>query len=115
MTNQKLQSCIDACIECGQECDNCATECLHEEDIALMVQCIETDRVCAEACYATARLLSVGGEYASAFCQACAEICDACAKECEKHAEHGIAHCARCSASCRRCANECRSVAVMSN
>jgi len=113
MINQKLQSCIDACIACGQECDNCATECLRDKDVAAMLRCIELDRTCAEACYATARLLSFDSKYATAFCQACATICEACASECEKHAQHGVAHCERCSAACRRCATECRTIAAI--
>ena len=83
MSHERFQSCIDACLECATECDHCATECLHEKDIAKMARCIEIDRECAQACYAAARLMGIGGQHAAAFCNACAEICDACAEECE--------------------------------
>lgn len=77
----------------------------------MLAKCIELDRECAEACYAAARLMSIGGEYAAAFCHTCTEICDACAEECEKHAEqHGMEHCKRCAEACRNCAEECRTM-----
>jgi hypothetical protein len=73
-----------------------------------MARCIALDRECAEACYASARLMATGGEHADLFCQACAEICEACADEC---ARHEAAHCQRCAEECRRCAEECRAMA----
>ena len=88
------------------ECDRSATECLHEKDISMLVRCIELDRECAEACYASAKLMGIGGEHATLFCHSCAEICDVCAEECEKHAEH----CRRCAEACHRCAEECRAI-----
>jgi hypothetical protein len=111
MSHERFQNCIDACIACATECDHCATECLNEKDVAMLTLCIELDRECAEACYATARLMAIGGEHATLFCHACAELCDACAEECEKHAEHGMDHCRKCAEACRKCADECRSMA----
>lgn len=108
MSHERFQSCIDACLECATECDHCATECLREKDVSKMARCIELDRECAEACYASARLMGIGGQHAAAFCNACADICDACAEECEKHK---MDHCKRCAEACRRCAEECRSMA----
>jgi hypothetical protein len=108
MSHERFQSCIDACLECATECDHCATECLKEDNVKMMARCIEIDRECAEACYASARLMGIGGEHAALFCNACAEICDACAEECEKHE---MDHCKRCAEACRRCAEECRAMA----
>lgn len=73
----------------------------------MMARCIELDRQCALVCASAAQLMSIGGEYASLICTACAEICDACAQECEKH---DIEHCQRCAEACRRCAEECRAM-----
>ena len=97
MNREKFQSCIDACLGCAAECDGCATACLDEKDVAMLTRCVKLDRECAEACYATARLMGMGGEYSSLFCHVCAEICEACAEECEKHAEKGMDHCRRCA------------------
>lgn len=68
MSHERFKSCIDACLACATECDHCASECLHEKDVATMVRCIELDRECAQACYAAARLMGLGGEHATAFC-----------------------------------------------
>ena len=108
MNNEKYQSCIDACLACALQCDRCATACLGESDVAMMVRCIELDRECVEACYASARLMGLGGEHASLFCTACAEICEACAQECSKHE---MDHCKQCAEECRQCAEEYRSMA----
>ncbi|MBT1706089.1 four-helix bundle copper-binding protein [Chryseosolibacter indicus] len=110
MNQERVQSCIDACLACARECDSCATACLNEEDITMLARCIELDRECAEACYATARLMGMGGEHYALFCHACAEICEACAEECEKHVEHGMDHCKACAEACRKCADECRAM-----
>lgn len=82
--------------------------CLSEKDVAMMARCIQLDRECAEACYAAARLMAIGGEHAAAFCNACAEICEACAEECRKH---NMDHCQTCAEACRECAQECRTMA----
>lgn len=111
MSHEKFQSCIDACLQCATECNHCATMCLSEEDVAKMARCIQLDRECAEACYAAARLMGIGGEHAAAFCNACAEICEACAAECEKH---DMDHCQQCAEACRECAKECRTMARVS-
>ena len=108
MIDEKFKSCIDACLACAMQCEHCATACLREEDMAMKARCIELDRECAEACYASARLMAIGGEHANLFCKVCAEICDACADECSKHTDE---HCQQCAEECRRCAEECRSMA----
>jgi len=105
MINTKFQSCIDTCLSCATLCEYCASECLGEKDVAMMARCIELDRECAEACYASARLMAIGGEHAHMFCYSCAEICDDCADECEKHNPE---HCKRCADECRKCADACR-------
>jgi hypothetical protein len=111
MNHERMKGCIDACIKCALECENCVTACLHENEIAMMTRCIQLDRECAEACYASARLMSLGGEHATLFCQACAEMCDVCAEECDKHGKNGMEHCRRCAEACRTCAEECRAMA----
>jgi hypothetical protein len=111
MNQKQMQSCIDACLACAIECEQCATACLNEKEPGMLLRCITLDRECAEACYASAKLMAIGGEHAAIFCHACAELCDACADECEKHAENGMDHCRKCAEVCRRCTEECRSMA----
>ena len=110
MKYERYQTCIDACLECATECEHCATSCLNEKDVTMLTRCIQLDRECAEACYASARLMGMGGEHALLLCHACAEICEVCAEECEKHAAHGMKHCRVCAEACRQCAEECRAM-----
>ena len=74
----------------------------------MMARCMQLDLECAEICYASARLMGLGGEHAAVLCITCAEICEACAEECSKHNED---HCRRCAEMCRACAEECRALA----
>ena len=61
MSHERFQSCIDACIACAIACEHCASECLKEEDVKMMVRCIELDRECASVCRSAAELMSIGG------------------------------------------------------
>jgi hypothetical protein len=105
MTHQEFQSCIQACIECGQECEHCADACLSERDVAKMAQCIRLDRDCADACWLAATFMSRGSQFAHELCRLCAQVCEACSAECRKHQ---MEHCQRCADACQRCAEECR-------
>jgi len=50
MNNGQLLDCIDASLICAVTCQQCASACLREENVAMMARCIELDRECAEAC-----------------------------------------------------------------
>ena len=110
MEHEKLLSCIDACLDCATACENCSSQCLQEQDVSKLVDCIQLNRECAEVCYAAARLMNIGGINAGALCHVCAEICAACASECEKHP---MGHCQECAQSCRNCAEECRNMSIV--
>ena len=36
----KYENCIEACHVCAAYCDKCATECLKEDDVKMMAECI---------------------------------------------------------------------------
>lgn len=108
MSHYNYQSCIDACLSCGTECEHCATMCLKEDDAKSMAECILLDRECAQVCFSTARLLAIGGSNAVLLCGVCAELCESCARECDKHETE---HCQRCAEECRKCAEECLKMA----
>jgi hypothetical protein len=110
MSHERFENCIDACVACAIQCEHCASECLREKDVKTMLKCIELDRQCASVCRSAAELMSIGGAFALALCNACAEICEACAEECEKH---DMDHCQECADECRSCADECRKMAEM--
>jgi hypothetical protein len=108
MSNERFKDCIDACLRCAMECENCATSCLHEQDVKMMANCILLDRDCADICLVTARLLARGSEHGEHMMRECAEICEKCADECAKHP---MDHCKVCAEACRACAEECRKMA----
>jgi hypothetical protein len=110
MSHEKFQSCIDACNTCATACDHCASEDLKENDIKMLLECINLDRECSAFCRSAAHIMSIGGKYAKEICALCSKICDACAEECEKH-KH-MQHCKDCAEACRKCADECRKMAA---
>lgn len=93
-----LQNCIAAC-------EYCAHACLDEENLSSMIQCIKTDRDCADICATTVRLLIRDSSQKMAMVELCAEICGQCAEECENH-DHD--HCKQCAKACRKCEEECK-------
>lgn len=103
------EACIDACMLCASLCNNCASACLQEEDIAHLRNCIQLDMECAAVCYAAAQVMSLQGKTAKEICKVCAIICDACGEECSKH---DMAHCQQCAEACKHCAEECRKMAA---
>ena len=105
-SNHVFNNCIEACNACSTECEHCATECLKEDNIEMLSRCIALTRECAIVCGANAKLMSVGGEYASMLCHSCSVICNACAEECESNSLE-LQYCHRCAEICRDCAEEC--------
>jgi Domain of Unknown Function (DUF326) len=108
---QRLQACIDACIECAQACTACADACLSEDMVADLTTCIRTNLDCADVCDTTGRVLSRHTGYDAnltrAVLEACAAACKACGDECGQHA--GMhEHCRLCAEACRRCEAACR-------
>lgn len=109
MSHEKFKNCIDACYECASECDHCAVACLKEEDVKMMVKCIELDLYCADICRLAATFMARGERYAKQICALCADICEECGNEC---ASHEMDHCKQCAEACKRCAQECRKMAA---
>lgn len=108
MGHREYQSCVEACIQCAQECEHCATACLLEPDVNSMARCISLDKDCAAFCWLAAAFMSRRSEFDTDVCRLCATVCEACSRECGKHASD---HCQRCAEACRKCAEECRNVA----
>ena len=106
MTNQKYQTCIDACIECATVCNHCAVSCLEEKEVEHLVKCIRLNLECAVICRGAAELMSLDSRYSKEICQLCATICNACAEICEQHANMGMDHCRECAEACNACAKE---------
>jgi hypothetical protein len=101
------KKCIDACLVCAAICNHCASSCLREKDIKMMIPCIQYDMECAAICYAAAQLMSLGSDEAKDIGRVCAAICIKCSAECSKHDN---AHCRACTAACRVCAEACETL-----
>ncbi|MEQ9440232.1 MAG: four-helix bundle copper-binding protein [Cyclobacteriaceae bacterium] len=98
---RRLHDCISACQHCSEQC-------LHEENIGMMVKCIQLDRDCADICTLTANLVARNSSFAQHMARQCAEICQQCASECGRH-EHE--HCQECAQACQLCQEACVSYA----
>ncbi|WP_223257252.1 four-helix bundle copper-binding protein [Phormidesmis priestleyi] len=73
----QLESCIEACLDCLRECENCATACLDSEMIEMMAHCIKTCRDCADTCDICARFMARNSDLHAQLCGVCAEACGA--------------------------------------
>lgn len=91
---------------CAAACQYCADQCLNEDDVAHMVECIRTDRDCADACLQAINFVSRESKYAKDAVEFCRELCKACGDEC---AHHQMDHCQACAKACRACEEACES------
>ncbi len=106
MRNEKI---IHALGNCINHCNYCADACLDEDDVKKMVDCIRTDRACAEACAALTQILATNYKNVSGLVEYCQKVCRECAEECEKHDSQ---HCQDCAKACRECEDACKTFAA---
>ncbi len=101
MRNEKF---IHALGNCINHCNYCADSCLDEDDVKKMVDCIRTDKVCAEVCSALSQVLATSYSDVRDLVQYCKKVCQACADECGKHEAQ---HCKDCAKACQECVKAC--------
>ena len=104
MKSEKTNNLEHVLIKCITACETCMTMCLQEDDVKMMVGCIQLDRDCADICTLTARFVARNSAHARHVMKECIEICRKCAEECGKH-DHD--HCQHCAEICRECADAC--------
>ena len=104
MKSEKTNNLEHVLIKCITACETCMTMCLQEDDVKMMVGCIQLDRDCADICTLTARFVARNSAHAKHEMKECIEICRKCAEECGKH-DHD--HCQHCAEICRECADAC--------
>lgn len=95
---------IHALGNCINHCNFCADSCLDEDDVKKMVDCIRTDKVCAEVCSALSQVLATSYSDVRGLVQYCKKVCEACADECGKHEAQ---HCKDCAKACQECVKAC--------
>jgi hypothetical protein len=105
MALERNHELLEALGRCAAECNNCATACLHEEDVQMLSRCIRLNMDCADICRLTASFVARDSEHVNHLLRECAEICEACAEECEKHGH--MEHCRTCAEACHHCADAC--------
>jgi uncharacterized protein YuzB (UPF0349 family) len=79
---QPNQAVLDALSRCIAACELCATACLQEDDVQMMVPCIRLDRDCADICRLTAAFIARGSDHARHVFKECLGICRKCAEAC---------------------------------
>jgi len=104
MKSEKTNNLEHVLIKCITACETCATLCLQEDDVKMMVGCIQLDRDCADICALTSRFVARNSAHAKHVMKECIEICRKCAEECGKHEQE---HCQHCAQICRECADAC--------
>lgn len=104
--NEQLQRVMDTAYACLQACNHCYNECLKEEDIDMMRECIRLDRECADMCLMVLSYAGREGVLQHDLISLCEKICQACGNECAQH-EH-MEHCQECAKACFACADACR-------
>ena len=58
MDFKKYENCIEACHICAAYCDKCATECLKEDNVKMMAECIRLNMQCAQICRLAASFMA---------------------------------------------------------
>lgn len=103
MKKTELISTLGSCINA---CNHCADACLSEDNVKMMVNCIRTDRVCAEVCSSLSQILHTTYTNVEGLIRYCISVCEDCANTCEQH-DHQ--HCKDCAQACRECIAACKS------
>jgi hypothetical protein len=105
--NSEMQTCIQACQECHNECLMHASQhCLEVGGKHVEPKHFRLMLSCAEICQTSADMMLMGSEHHRDVCASCAVICDACAASCAQ-----LEDMESCVQACRRCAESCRQMA----
>ena len=102
MKKTELISTLGNCINA---CNHCADACLGEDNVKMMVDCIRTDRVCAEVCSTVSQVLHTTYDNVEGLLRYCISVCEDCASTCEQHQHQ---HCKDCAEACRECIAACK-------
>ena len=105
--NTRMQTCIDACLDCYRTCLSQAMgHCLEVGGEHVEKKHFTLMLACAEICRTSAHFMLLGSEHHRHLCAECAEICEQCARDCERLGDMD-----ECVKACRACAASCRAMA----
>lgn len=101
MLLRDLQICLNACLQCIQDCERLLAE---GNDSPGYEECMKLCRDCADICQLCAYLMLRKTAIHSRSYAICADICIQCAEICGRFAGEVFQ---RCAVSCRQCAEYC--------
>lgn len=106
MSTQDLQRCIDACLQCLQDCERALGACLAQPQFAEAIRILQD---CADICQLCIYLMLRNSNFHAKACQICAEVCLQCAETCS-----GIEleACRKTVLSSRHCAELCQQMSA---
>ncbi len=105
--DQRMQQCIDECLDCYQVCfSEAMSHCLPTGGKHVEARHLGLMLNCAELCRTAAEFMMSNSALHATVCGACAEVCEACARSCEQ-----VGGMDTCVQQCRRCARSCREMA----
>lgn len=110
---ENLKSCLDACLKCAYQCNQCYKTCLENNRAQYAQECISSCRDCADICSFTASLIQRGSVYANELIAVCEKACKQCAEICNKScsSEAGCStKCHFCVTTCKECADACETI-----
>jgi hypothetical protein len=90
---------------CERVSDLCARECLKENGVSSMKNCIKLAWDCADFCNLATTILNRISDRKRFIIETCIEVCTECADECEKFDRE---YCQKCANACRLCVDHCR-------
>ena len=103
--NKAVEDLVSQVLACQKACQICFDACLKEDHVAMMAECIRTDRECADICGLVVDFAYRESNLFSDLVAVCARACEVCATECEQH-DHD--HCQQCAKACRECEAACK-------
>lgn len=106
MLLRELQFCLDACLQCIQDCERVLAEGGGHPDFAA---CQRLCRDCADICQLCAYLILRKSAIHARSYTICADICRRCALACER-VSHSLFQI--CADSCHHCADLCEDLAL---
>ncbi|MWV40318.1 four-helix bundle copper-binding protein [Natrialba sp. INN-245] len=104
--DDRMQECIDNCLEAAQVCEWCADACLDEGEE--MARCVRLCRDVADVTTLHARWMARNSGYHHELAAICADLCEECIEECTRH-DHE--HCQACAEVLPDCVESCREMA----
>lgn len=103
--NKAVEDLVSQVLACQKACQICFDACLKEDHVAMMAECIRTDRECADICGLVVDFAYRESNLFPDLVAVCARACEVCATECEQH-DHD--HCQQCAKACRECEAACK-------